>query len=392
MMSEDGRDLRPGHQVLDEAAAFVSRFAVFPSDAARDAVVLWAAHTHAVNAFGASPRLAVLSEGPASGKTRVLELTGMLSHDPVQEVDLTGPALVALTDQRQPTVLLDETDTIFGTHGGSSHAALRSVLNAGYKQGATVTRRTGGTYGRMRIYGPVAFGGLGILPGALLTRCVVIRMRPRRPEDLIESYYPRIHAPMGMAIGEAFGSWVTSVTLDLASAWPALPDGVQDRPAEIWEPLLAVADAAGGSWPDRARAACTELVLGNRTEPVLSPGERILADLLDVWRPSEDKLPTAEIITRLFALPGAPWAALWSPDAAPRELSALVSVRGVRPVKIRMKDRTMQGYRRADFAPLWPQVRALPPATRDARTPEADVLDVPVVPESDAEPLAMAAK
>jgi Protein of unknown function (DUF3631) len=377
-----------GSQVLDEAAAFVSRFAVFPSEAARDAVVLWAAHTHAVNAFNASPRLAVLSEGPASGKTRVLELVGMLSRDPCQEIDVTGPALVALMDQRQPTVLMDEVDTIWGTHGGSSHASLRSVLNAGYKSGSTVSRRSGGTYLRSRIYGPIAFGGLGTLPPALLTRCVVIRMTPRKPEDIIESYYPRLHQPMGYAIGEALGSWVTSVTLDLASAWPTLPDGVQDRPAEIWESLLAVADAAGGTWPDRARAACVELVLGNRSEITISPGERILADLRDIWKPSEDKLPTAEIITRLFALPGAPWASMWSPESAPRELSALLAVRMVRPVKIRVKDRTMQGYRRADFAPLWPEVRALCAATRDARTPEAEVPAVPDVPAPEEKALA----
>jgi hypothetical protein len=97
-----------GAAVLDEARAFVARFAVLPSPAALDAAVLRAAHTRAVDAFNASPRLAVLSDLPASGKTRMLELVGLLSHDPGQEVDITGPALVAMIAQRRPTVLLDE--------------------------------------------------------------------------------------------------------------------------------------------------------------------------------------------------------------------------------------------------------------------------------------------
>lgn len=211
--------------------------------------MLWAAHTHAVNAFNASPRLAVLSDLPASGKTRVLELVGLLSHDPCQEVDITGPALVAMISQRQPTVLLDEVDTIFGTHGGASHNALRGVLNSGYKQGATHSRRSGGAYVREPIYSAVAFGGLGILPSTLMSRSVVIKMGRRNPGQAIERYSPRMHAPLGAAIGASLGEWVQSVSLDLASSWPELPEGVEDRAAECWEPLLAVADAAGGAWP-----------------------------------------------------------------------------------------------------------------------------------------------
>ena len=134
--------------VLDEVHGFLGRFACFPTEAARDAVTLWCAHTHAVSAFSASPRLSVLSDGPASGKTRVLELVAMLSANSSLEVDITGPALVAMMSQAQPTVILDETDTIFGVNGGNSHRSLRAVLNSGYKQGATVSRRSGGAFVR----------------------------------------------------------------------------------------------------------------------------------------------------------------------------------------------------------------------------------------------------
>jgi hypothetical protein len=32
----------------------------------------------------------------------------------------------------------------------------------------------------------------------------------------------------------------------MAGSWPEMPPGVTDRPADVWEPLLTVADAAGG--------------------------------------------------------------------------------------------------------------------------------------------------
>jgi hypothetical protein len=348
----------PGHQVLDEARGFLGRFAVLPTAAAFDALTLWCAHTHAVQAFNASPRLAVLSEHPASGKTRVLELASLLSHDPTMEVDVTGPALVALISQRHPTVFLDETDQIFGANGGESHRSLRAVLNSGYKQGATVSRRSGGSYVQQSIYGAVGFGGLGILPRTLMSRSVVIRMAQRRPEQKIEPFYPKLHEPTGAAIGAALGSWASAVSLELAVSWPALPEGIQDRAAEIWEPMLAVADAAGGDWPERARAACTELALDVAAEPVQAPGQRLLADLRKIWGESGN-LPTAVIITRLFALPASPWAAQWPAASAPRELAALLAPYGVQPVKVRCGEKTAQGYKRLDMDRAW-DVPAVP--------------------------------
>jgi hypothetical protein len=359
-----------GAALLDEAAGFMARFAILPSPAALDAAVLWAAHTHTVNAFNVSPRLAVLSDLPASGQTRVVELTGLLSHDPCQEVDITGPALVAMIAQRQPTVLLDETDTIFGSHGGASHNALRGVLNSGYKVGATHSRRQGGAYVREPIYSAVAFAGLGVLPSTLMSRSVVIRMARRKPGQRIERYLPRMHAPLGAAIGEALGDWVQSVSLDLASSWPELPDGLEDRAAECWEALLAVADAAGGDWPERGRNACVELALGSVTDPVESPGQRVLADLRRVWGDSGN-LPTPEIIGRLYALDGSPWATMW-----PREMAALLAPHGVRPVKLRLGSRTGQGYRREDLARVWEKLAAANPADGDV-PPVPDVPDVP---------------
>lgn len=357
-----------GAALLDEARAFMNRFAVLPSPAALDAAVLWAAHTHAVNAINVSPRLAVLSDLPASGKTRVLELVGLLSHDPCQEVDITGPALVAMIAQRQPTVLLDEVDTVFGSHGGNSHNALRGVLNSGYKQGATHSRRQGRAYVREPIYSAVAFGGLGVLPGTLMTRSVVIKMAKRKAGQRIERYLPRMHAPLGAGYGQALGDWVQSVSLELASSWPELPDGLEDRAAECWEPLLAIADAAGGPWPERARNACIELALGSVTEPAESPGQRVLADLRRIWGTSGN-VPTAELVTRLYALEGAPWATMWPKESAPRELAALLAPYGVRPVKIRNGARTAQGYRRADVALAWDKL--------GNSLPEGDVPDVP---------------
>ena len=50
-----------GDELLDELDAFLGRYIAFPSDSARTAVTLWIVHSHAVEAFESTPRLALLS-------------------------------------------------------------------------------------------------------------------------------------------------------------------------------------------------------------------------------------------------------------------------------------------------------------------------------------------
>jgi hypothetical protein len=179
----------------------------------------------------------------------------------------------------------------------------------------------------------------------------------------------RVHAPIATALGEALGSWARSVALDLAGAWPDPVPGVENRNQEVWEALLAIGDQAGGGWggaTGRARKASMELVRGSESEPVKSPGQRLLEDLRSVWKVSDGNLSTAELIRRLYDVPAAPWRTLWPEAAAPREMSALLAPFGVRPSKIRQGEKTMQGYKLGDLQAVWPPVLAIAPVPDDA--------------------------
>ena len=148
-------------------------------------------------------------------------------------------------------------------------------------------------------FAAVALAGLGKLPDTILTRSVVIRMRRRAPDEHVEPYRARIHEPEGWKLRGMLGDWTATAAETLTGYWPDMPPGVTDRPADVWEPLLAVADAAGGPWPDRARDACTWLVRDNADRGI-SLGIRLLADLRDIFGGTR-AMTTEDILTRLHA-------------------------------------------------------------------------------------------
>ena len=123
-------------------------------------------------------------------------------------------------------------------------------------------------------------------------------------------------------IREGLAAWIESTADRISTAEPTMPDGVTDRSAEIWEPLLAIADEAGDHWPETARTACVHFVHHNGPR-YTSTGVRLLADLRALFtRSGADRMPTAELIRELRDLDEAPWA-----DQVLREPLALRTVR-----------------------------------------------------------------
>jgi hypothetical protein len=155
-------------------------------------------------------------------------------------------------------------------------------------------------------YAAVALAGLGDLPDTILTRSVVIRMRRRAPGEHVDPFRHRVHAEEGHQLREALAEWTTNVAGQLEGAWPTMPPGICDRPADVWEPLLAIADAAGGRWPIRAGAACVELVKAAQSADSGSLGLRLLADLRVVFD-TTDRMGTETVLQRLRELDESPW-------------------------------------------------------------------------------------
>ncbi len=187
------------------------------------------------------------------------------------------------------------------------------------------------------MFAAAALAGLGDLPDTLMTRSVIIRMRRRLPSEKVEPFRRRLHEPEGSELNAMLADWCDRVSDQVAAAWPDMPDGVSDRPADVWEPLLSIADAAGGHWPDAARDACKELVkVGQSREASL--GVKLLADLRFVFGDA-DSLWTKTILTALHKIKESPWGDLRGKPLDARGLAWRLGLYGVHSKKVRIGDR-----------------------------------------------------
>lgn len=366
---------RTGHDVLDDVAAFVARFSAFPSEHCAPTLALWYAHTHAADQFYVTPRLVLDSAEPGSGKTRVLEVAQYLVRAPEMTISATPAALFRLVSMGPITILFDEVDAIFNPKNGGNNEDLRGLLNAGYKRSATIARCVGDAKNmkveRFPVYAPAALAGIaGAMPATITTRAITMHMRRRRADEPVEAFRERHVAREVKPIREELVAWIESIGTQLRDAQPDMPQGVTDRAAEIWEPLLAIADAAGGHWPHTARNACQHFTL-DAGPHITSRGIRLLADLRDLFsHAGTDRIRTTDILAALCELDESPWGDLDGKPLDARRLARLLDRFGVKPGLFKINGEPMKGYHtngEHGLADAWS--RYLPPPSEDEGNP-----------------------
>ena len=363
-------------QILDEAEQFLSRFVAYPSEHARIAHVLWIAHTHCMDEWDSTPRIVFASPEPESGKTRALEITETLVPRPIESVNATPAYLFRKVsdDEGSPTILYDEIDTVFGPKA-KDNEEVRGFLNAGHRRGAMAGRcvTSGNTVRTEELpaYCAVAMAGLGNLPDTILTRSVVIQMRRRAPNENLEPYRRRIHSPTGNLIRDRFVEWAESFRLD--GNYPTMPSGIEDRAADVWEPLLAVAEAAGEAWTRRAHVASLALVkAGRETAPSL--GLLLLEDLRTIFGCGKGQeaercaqLKTEDVLDKLCKMDEAPWGDLRGKPLNARGLARYLKQYGVKSKNLQIGESRPKGYKAEDLWDSW--IRYLSPTSQKSATP-----------------------
>jgi hypothetical protein len=353
-----------GARILTQLHAILTRYVILPSAEAGTAVVLWTAATHAQPAWQHAPRLVIRAPEKRCGKSRLLDIVEGTCHAPLITVNASPAAVYrAIGAEVPPTLLVDEADTIFGGKNAEANEDLRGLLNAGHQRNRPAIRWDAGARRLETIptFAMAALAGIGAMPDTIEDRAVVIRMRRRAPGEKVAPFRHRRDRPALTDLAAQLAGWLGAHLVELERAEPPMP--LEDRAADTWEPLVAVADLAGSQWPELARHAAVALTNDRDQAANVSDRIRLLADCRTAFGDAE-ALPSTTLVSRLRADPEAPWCEP-APGITPKRLAALLADYDIRSAPIRFGEPIGQvrGYYRADFADAW--ARYCPPTLRE---------------------------
>jgi hypothetical protein len=308
----------PSGLLLNDLVSILRRFVILPQHAA-ETLALWVLHTYAYQLRDVSTYIGIESPGKGCGKTTLLRVLGKLVRKPVSTANVSPSALFRVIEELQPTLLIDEGDTFL-----RNNDELRGILNAGYTPDTAFVLRASsdpnsnaddvsspqaGTNLNSKIknlkcfstWCPKAIAMIGRLPDTLGDRCIIIRMEKKSRDQKCE----RIRDLNVGDLPARCEQFVKAHADTIAKTRPAIPAQLGDRAADIWEPLLVLADIAGTEWCALARNAATFTT--QKTNEV-NPTASLLADVKSVFEARQtDRLWSRTVATALNEMSDRPW-------------------------------------------------------------------------------------
>ncbi len=335
-----------GEALLDEITDAILRFVVMPRHAA-EATALWVVHTHCHDAAMVSPIIAIESPERGCGKTTLLSVLQSLVPRALPTSNITAAALFRAVERWEPTLLIDEGDSFI-----RGNDDLRGILNSGHSRtSAYVIRTTGDDYEpeRFRTWAPKAIALIGTLPDTLQDRSIVIELQRKTAEEHVQRF--RLDRTKVIeSIARKTARWAEDNIEELLTSDPKVPQGLFNRVADNWRPLIAIADLAGGEWPQRARNTALSCLDGGS---VTSPGVTLLEDIHGIFKETEeDRITSHDLVGRLVAMEDRPWPE-WRRGAAitAAGVARLLKPFSLTPATIRTAmDKTAKGYLKDSFS------------------------------------------
>ena len=206
------------------------------------------------------------------------------------------------------------------------------------------------------IYSACAIALIGRLPDTLNDRSAHVELKRRLPSEQAEPFRPDRADHLDELARKAV-RWTKDNAVRVGEADPEMPDGIINRAADNLRPLLAIADAAGGEWPQRARKAAE--ASRSADDHDASRLELLLGDIRDVFK--EIEMSSAELVKALVAIEGRPWAELGKSrkPLTQNGLARMLKTLGIGPDKIGPETKRLNGYKRDWFKDAF--ARFLPP-------------------------------
>jgi putative DNA primase/helicase len=364
-----------GVGLLTEIAATVRRFIACDAETA-DAAALWCAMTWLMDVVKIAPLAIVSAPEKRCGKSTLLSVIGKLVYRPLPTSNATSAALFRAIEKWQPTMLVDEVDTFM-----RDNEELRGVINSGHtREAAFVLRTVGDAFESQQFstWGAKALSGIGNLPETIMDRAIPLRLRRKLKTEHVDRL--RHAAPDTFdTLRRKLARFAADQAARIASARPNLPNALNDRAQDNWEPLLAIADTAGGEWPARARRVALVLSTGADIDLMQSKGVELLADIRIVFdqRKAEgkagwDRLSSVDLLAALCLDDEAPWATYnRGKEMTPRQLANRLREYGIVSKTVRRGPDRFKGYELTQFGEAFNRYLPEDPPTDAAPSSDA---------------------
>ena len=339
-----------GATLLDELVSTIRKYVILGL-AESHAAALWILFTHCFSAASFSPRLAVTSPEKRCGKTTLLKLLLAACPRALPSSNVSVATLYRIIQTQRPTLILDELDSFL-----PGNEWLRGILNSGHDpQFAFVLRCASDEHAPQSFstWTPIALGLIGKLPETLKDRSIEIRLRRKLPGEKAERFRKQQAAEIKSTLLHQCARWAYDNIAALREQQPPLPpEALNDRAADSWEPLFAIARIAGGMWPERACQAAVALAHANGEGDSIRT--RLLSDLRILFgEHGAAAVGSKDICEALALIEDSPWPTFnRGKPLTQAQLARLLRPFGVSPLSIRpdgTPDRTAKGYKLADL-------------------------------------------
>jgi Protein of unknown function (DUF3631) len=338
-----------GDKLLDAIETMFRRYIVLPKGAA-EALALWTLHAWTADAGDISPFLVLISPTKRCGKTSVLIV--MLYLTPRSELasNISASAFFRYVEEVRPTLLIDEADSFV-----KDNEEMRGILNSGHTRAAAYVIRNVEVNGehkprRFSTWAPKAIATIRALADTLEDRAIVLQLQ-RKPKSIKLERLRRRDSDDFKVLRSQANRWAADNFSKLTDPEPSIPDALNDRAADNWRPLLAIADLAGGAWPGKAREAAYLL---SGEGPDTSVNVALLAHIKEAFG-DLDIISSADLVEKLVADPERPWAE-WSrgKPLTQKQLATLLVPFAITSETVHRPGRPdAKGYKRVHFEGLW---------------------------------------
>jgi len=277
--------------VLDEVCATLARF-VWMKPSHNRAVALWIVLSYLHDVVDILPLLLITSPEEECGKTTLAELVYNLSNRPIAASNISSAAVYRTIKDDCPTLILDEADTYL-----REDEILRGVINSGHKRKFAFVIRVindKGDTGQFTTWCPKTIAMIGLPKRTILSRSIHNRLG-RKPKDiktekLKEEHYQEF---------EELRRKISRLANDIRGHVKAFKDeSLDNRAGDNWQPLFAIAAAAGEEWLQEAKLAAQRM--SKRDAEEMKGFGRYLLESLDQIIQEKRKKENIEPTERIF--------------------------------------------------------------------------------------------